>query len=82
MHFENENTVVIRMPTSLSFIDLYHKLRERRALELGEAAGDEDLVVEYRDEVEDRFYPIENDEDLAIAVQRNPKLKLEVMVAR
>jgi len=28
------------------------------------------------------FYPIENDEDLAIAVDRNPKLTLSVTTAR
>jgi len=40
------------------------------------------LEVEYKDEVEGLFYPIENDEDLAIAVDRNPKLTLSVTTAR
>jgi bud emergence protein 1 len=75
--FEEDNCVVIRMPTSLQFADLYKKLKERRMLERpGEM--EEELNVEYRDEIEGRFYPIENDEDLQIAVERNPKLTLSV----
>ncbi|ORY03684.1 hypothetical protein BCR34DRAFT_634876 [Clohesyomyces aquaticus] len=80
--FEEDNCVVIRMPTSLKFVDLYNKLRERRALERPNESQDEDLVVEYRDELEGQFYPIENDEDLAIAVERNPKLTLSVTTGR
>ncbi len=79
--FEEDNCVVIRMPISLKFSDLYTKLKERRKLEKpGEA--DEDLIVEYRDEREGYFYPIENDEDLVIAVERNPKLTLSVTTGR
>ncbi|KAF2475620.1 uncharacterized protein BDR25DRAFT_86771 [Lindgomyces ingoldianus] len=81
--FEEDNCVVIRMPISLKFIDLYQKLKERRALEKpDEKNKQEELVVEYRDELEGQFYPIENDEDLAIAVERNPKLTLSVTTAR
>jgi bud emergence protein 1 len=80
--FEEDNCVVIRMPASLKFVDLYNKLKERRALEKPDESKDEDLAVDYRDEVEGLFYPIENDEDLAIAVDRNPKLTLSVTTAR
>jgi len=75
--FEENNCVVIRMPLSLKFEDLYKKLQERRAMERPEER-EKELVVEYRDEIEGRFYPIENDEDLGIAVERNPKLTLSV----
>lgn len=79
--FEEDNCVVIRMPISLRYVDLYNKLKERRRLEKpGEP--DEDLTVEYRDEMEGTFFPIENDEDLQIAVERNPKLTLSVTTAR
>jgi bud emergence protein 1 len=75
--FEEDNCVVIRMPISLKFADLYTKLKERRQMERpGEP--EEELMVEYRDEIEGSFYPIENDEDLQIAVERNPKLTLSV----
>ncbi|KAI8931169.1 hypothetical protein NX059_011521 [Plenodomus lindquistii] len=79
--FEEDNCVVIRMPTSLKYTDLYNKLVERRKMERpGEE--EEELTVEYRDEQEGYFYPIENDEDLAIAVERNPKLTLSVTSRR
>ncbi|EOA84013.1 bud emergence protein 1 [Exserohilum turcicum] len=79
--FEEDNCVVIRMPLSLKFVDLYNKLVERRKLERpGEE--EEELIVEYKDEQENNFYPIENDEDLAIAVDRNPKLTLSVTTTR
>ncbi|KAF2002250.1 hypothetical protein P154DRAFT_143867 [Amniculicola lignicola CBS 123094] len=80
--FEENNCVVIRMPNSLKYTDLYTKLKERRALEKPDQNNAEDLIVEYRDEIEGQFYPIENDEDLAIAVERNPKLTLSVTTAR
>jgi bud emergence protein 1 len=79
--FEEDNCVVIRMPLSLKYVDLYNKLKERRALEKPGNA-DADFIIEYRDEIEGQFYPIENDEDLAIAVERNPKLTLTVTVPR
>ncbi|KAJ8116774.1 hypothetical protein OPT61_g1880 [Boeremia exigua] len=79
--FEEDNCVVIRMPVSLRFNDLYNKLRERRRLEKPNEP-DQDLIVEYRDEMEGTFFPIENDEDLQIAVERNPKLTLSVTTLR
>lgn len=75
--FEEDNCVVIRMPISLKFADLYNKLKERRKLEKPDEPSGE-LAVEYKDEIENYFYPIENDEDLRIAVERNPKLTLSV----
>jgi len=79
--FEEDNCVVIRMPTSLKFADLYKKLVERRKLERpGEL--EEELNVEYKDEQDGYFYPIGDDEDLEIAVERNPKLTLSVTTRR
>jgi bud emergence protein 1 len=79
--FEDDECVVIRMPLSLKFVDLYQKLQERRAIDKPNEQNDE-LYVEYRDEIEGKFYPIESDEDLAIAVERNPKLTLQVSTPR
>lgn len=78
--FEEDNCVVIRMPVQFRYADLAKKLRERRALEQGGGSGTDtdDLFIEYRDEVEGQYYPIENDEDLAVAIDRNPKLNLTV----
>lgn len=80
--FEEDNCVVIRMPTSLKYPDLYNKLQERRALEKPGEAATEELFVEYKDEFTGSYYPIENDEDLSIAVERNPKLTLTVTTKR
>lgn len=76
--FEEDSCVVIRMPLPLKFEDLYTKLQERRALEKPDEDPSQALVVDYRDEIENLYYPIENDEDLQIAVERNPKLTLSV----
>ncbi|KAF2748811.1 hypothetical protein M011DRAFT_338471 [Sporormia fimetaria CBS 119925] len=76
--FEEDSCVVIRMPTSLKFADLYAKLKERRALEKPDENFDGELAVDYRDEHEGKYYPIMDDEDLAIAVERNSKLNLYV----
>lgn len=75
--FEEDNCVVIRMPVSLKFADLYKKVKERRKLEHPDEP-DQELMVEYRDKIEDAFYPIADDEDLQIAVERNPTLTLSV----
>ncbi|KAF2275618.1 uncharacterized protein EI97DRAFT_378743, partial [Westerdykella ornata] len=80
--FEEDSCVVIRMPTSLKWADLYQKLKERRALEKPDEGDPGELYVDYRDEIEGRYYPIENDEDLMIAVERNPKLTLSVRTAK
>lgn len=76
--FEEDQCVVIRMPMSLRFVDLYNKLVDRRKLERPDEP-EEELTVEYKDEQDNYYYPIENDEDLAIAVERNPKLTLTVL---
>ncbi|OCK86038.1 hypothetical protein K432DRAFT_187253 [Lepidopterella palustris CBS 459.81] len=80
--FEEDNCVVIRMPQIFRYADLYKKLQERRALESVGDGNDEELVVEYKDEIEGHFYPIDSDEDLAIAMERNPKLTLSVTAMR
>ena len=79
--FEADNCVVIRMPIYFSFADLYKKLKERRALERP-AEADLDLLVEYRDEQEGQYFPLESDSDLQVALDRNPKLTLGVRVMR
>jgi bud emergence protein 1 len=79
--FDDDECVVIRIPLSLKFVDLYNKLKERRAIDKPNEQID-DLYVEYKDEIEGKYYPIESDEDLAIAVERNPKLTLSVTTPR
>ncbi|PVI06271.1 scaffold protein Scd2 [Periconia macrospinosa] len=78
--FDESTCVVIRMQ-SMRYMDLYAKLKERRDMDKPEER-DEELFIEYRDETEGQYYPIENDEDLEIAVKRNPKLVMSVTPAR
>ncbi|KAK8185586.1 scaffold protein Scd2 [Phyllosticta citribraziliensis] len=76
---EEDNCVVIRMPAYFRFGDLYKKLQERRALENGgKDALREELLIEYRDEADGIYYPIENDASLEDAIARCPKLVLWV----
>ena len=90
--FEPDNCVVIRMPTTFRFSDLYAKLQERRELEGlplpaavaasadGDAAAGPELEIAYRDEVEAKLFAIRDDEDLRVARERNQRLMLSVRV--
>jgi bud emergence protein 1 len=72
--FETDNCVVIRMPPSFSHRDLYRKLKERRALERFEGEDERtELEVEYKDEMEGRWFPCRDDEELRVAMERNPE---------
>lgn len=77
--FEQDNCVVIRMPPQFRYADLYKKLQERRELERLPDEGGE-LEVAYRDEQEQKLFAIRDDEDLRVAMERNPKLTLSVRV--
>jgi bud emergence protein 1 len=78
--FAQDSIVVIRMPPDFTFADLDKKLRDRRKLEPGFAdeAANAAIAVSYRDEVDDKQYPIYNDDDLHVAMMRNAKLTLQV----
>jgi bud emergence protein 1 len=78
--FASDSIVVIRMPPSFTFADLDKKLRERRKLEPGFAdeAANGAIEVSYRDEADDKLYPIYSDDDLHVAMMRNAKLTLKV----
>lgn len=78
----DDDCIVIRLQPGFRYVDLYKKLKERHMMERPSEPADEALIVEYRDEVEGAFYRIENDEDLSVALDRNPKLTLSVTTAR
>ncbi|KAF2834197.1 hypothetical protein M501DRAFT_990477 [Patellaria atrata CBS 101060] len=75
--FSEENCVIIRMPANFNYNDLYKKLIERRNMEEPHHNG-RALVVEYRDEMENQYFTLTDDQDLEIAMERNPKLTLVV----
>ena len=78
--FEPDNCVVIRMPPQFKYADLYKKLKERRALERFEGEDPErvELEIMYRDESEGRLFPIRNDEELRVGMERNERFTLSV----
>ena len=82
--FEADNCVVIRMPPQFQYADLHKKLQERRELEnlppTADAGGEGELEIAYRDEMEGKLFAIRDDEDLRVAMERNPKLTLSVRV--
>ncbi|KAK3080403.1 hypothetical protein LTS18_001738 [Coniosporium uncinatum] len=87
--FEQDNCVVIRMPPSFSFADLYKKIRERRSLERiddgggeGEGEGEAELLISYRDERRGTLERVSGDEELREAMGRVGvgKLVLDVSV--
>lgn len=78
--FGPDNIVVIRMPPDFTFADLDKKLRERRKLEpgLADEAANGSIEVSYKDEQDNKLYPIYSDDDLHVAMMRNAKLTLHV----
>jgi len=94
--FEQDNCVVIRMPPTFSFADLYKKLKERRSLERiddgdadargrggGEGPdGEPELLISYRDERRGTLERVSGDEGLREAMGRVGvgKLVLDVSV--
>lgn len=66
-----DDLIAIRVPSSISFGQLKDKLRDRL-----NAPGD--IMVQYKDEPTGSFAEIISDNDLDVAVQRNPKLQLHV----
>ena len=72
--FSSDNCVVIRMPPSFNYRMLYQKLKDRRALERFEGEDENtELEVEYKDEVEGRWFPCRGEEELRVGLERNPE---------
>lgn len=66
-----DDLIAIRVPSDISFTQLKEKLLDRLKLE-------EEIVVQYKDEQTGGYAEILSDNDLDVAVQRNPKLSLYV----
>ena len=74
--FDSDNCVVIRMPQSFRYGDLYKKLKERQSMEKPEER-DSNIAIRWRDEgLGER--EIRNDQDLAEALSRGERLALTV----
>ena len=69
-----EETIVIRVPQDIAFQALNDKIRDRLKI-------DEEIAVQYKDEATNSYIDLLSDENLDVALQRNPKLTLNVTYA-
>ena len=69
-----EELIVIRVPSDISYLQLRDKLRDRLKVS-------EELVIQYKDEPSNGSVDLNNDTDLDVALQRNTKLTLFVNYA-
>ncbi|KAL5119185.1 bud emergence protein 1 [Pleosporales sp. CAS-2024a] len=68
--FDGDECIIIRMPLSVRFVELYKKVKERRQLQHPDEP-DEELTVQCFDKVRKDWTYIQNDEDLEDAIQSN-----------
>lgn len=69
--FFQDDIIAIRVPQEISFGALKERLMERLKV-------NENILVQYKDEATNSFIDLENDDNLDVALQRNPKLTLYV----
>ena len=86
--FDNDNCVVLRMPSFFRYSELRRKIFERYQLEQGLGNGEDgsvvnkfneaDLQIKYKLTETNDYYPIANDDDLRNAMEQCPKLVLMI----
>lgn len=69
--FFQDDIIAIRVPQDILFSQLKEKLMERLKL-------NEDIRIQYKDEATNSLLNLETDDNLDVALQRNPKLTLYV----
>ena len=69
-----EELIVIRVPSDITYLQLKDKLKDRLKVS-------EDLVIQYKDDPSNSCVDLNNDTDLDVALQRNSKLTLFVNYA-
>ncbi|EXJ80968.1 bud emergence protein 1 [Capronia epimyces CBS 606.96] len=72
--FFQDDIIAIRVPQDILFLQLKDKLMERLKV-------NDDFVIQYKDEATNSLLSLENDDNLDVALQRNPKLTLYVNFA-
>jgi len=72
--FFQDDIIALRLPQDVVFAALKEKLIERLKV-------NEDIVIQYKDEPTNSLIDLENDDNLDVALQRNPKLTLYVNYA-
>ncbi|KAI9799376.1 MAG: bud emergence protein 1 [Piccolia ochrophora] len=71
INYQND-LIAIRVPVNISFPQLLEKVKSR--INVGD-----DIEIQYRDEASNRNELLRNDQDLDFALQRNPKLTLQIL---
>ena len=66
-----DDCIAIRVPSETTFAQLRDKLHERLKVK-------DELMIQYKDEPSNGYAELLSDEDLDVALQRNPKLQLYV----
>lgn len=69
--FFQDDIIAIRVPSDINFQQLKEKLKDRLKI-------NEDIMMQYRDEPSGSYAEILSDNDLDVALQRNPKLSLYI----
>ena len=72
--FFQEDIIALRVPQDVTHRALKEKLVERLKV-------NEEIVIQYKDEQTNSYIDLENDDNLDVALQRNPKLTLYVNYA-
>ena len=72
--FFQDDIIALRVPQDVVFTALKEKLVERLKV-------NEQIVIQYKDEPTNSLIDLENDDNLDVALQRNPKLTLFVNYA-
>lgn len=86
--FDNDNCVVLRMPSFFRYSELCKKIFERHQLEQGLGSEEDgsaasrvneaDMQIKYKLPETNDYFPIANDDDLRNAMEQCPKLVLMV----
>jgi len=69
--FFQDDLIAIRVPSDISFQQLNEKLKDRLKVQ-------EDIKIQYKDEPSSGYAELLSDNDLDVALQRNPKLTLYI----
>jgi bud emergence protein 1 len=72
--FFQDDIIALRLPQDVVFAALKEKLMERLKVR-------DDIVIQYKDEPTNTLLDLDNDDNLDVALQRNPKLALYVSYA-
>lgn len=79
--FGDSNIVVLRLPPSFGYGDLLQKIRERWSLEPGvdkSSLSDSEFQIEWKDEQNSLYHPLDSEDDLHTAREQCEKLTLRV----